>query len=106
MTTAEVIESALREQEVEFERFRRITAVRPFTMPVTQTHTDPDDYRVLMDFITKANEDDRKQLEVVQAVLRVGRRPHCRFRSLTLPDLGAQPRYFGCINFLSSSRFS
>jgi N-acyl-D-aspartate/D-glutamate deacylase len=55
-------------QEVEFERFRRIAAVRPFTMPVTQTHTDPGDYRVLMDFITKANEDGLRM--TAQAAIR------------------------------------
>lgn len=55
-------------QEVEFERFRRIAAVRPFTMPVTQTHDDPNDYRVLMEFITKANEDGLRM--TAQAAIR------------------------------------
>jgi N-acyl-D-aspartate/D-glutamate deacylase len=44
-------------QEVEFERFRRLTAAGPFTMPITQTHGDPDDYKVLLDFASRANAD-------------------------------------------------
>jgi N-acyl-D-aspartate/D-glutamate deacylase len=55
-------------QEVEFERFRRIAAVRPFTMPITQTHTDPGDYRVLMDFVEQANRDGLRM--VAQAAIR------------------------------------
>jgi N-acyl-D-amino-acid deacylase len=43
--------------EVEMERFRRIAAVRPFTMPITQTHDDPDDHRVLLDAVARANAD-------------------------------------------------